>query len=91
MSNCYDIEYKDNYFDQCTAINPAPYAQEIKGNYKRTTVEDVKISKKKFKEFSDGVLERFDEIIENFEEEYNACYETNEVWSVDKGKWISLD
>ena len=87
MSNCYDIEIKMNYFDQCTTVNP----NDCFSTYKVTTVEDVKISKKKFKEFSDGVLERFDEIIKNFEEEYNACYETNEVWSVDKGKWISLD
>ena len=68
MSNCYDIEYKDNYFDQCT---------RVKTNYRTTTAEDVKKRRKEFKEFSDGVLERFDEIIKNFDEEYNYIYGKN--------------
>ena len=37
-------------------------------------VKEVKKKKRKFEEEAKGVLERFDEIINNLDEEKNICY-----------------
>jgi len=80
MSNNYDIELK---MDMATVGGPS----------KKEKLKEIKKNKKIFLKWVDGQLKNFDYAATHLDEWMDdmTSKDTNEVWSVDKGKWICLD
>ena len=83
MSNTYDIELK---MDICR------YSYKPK----KEKLKEIRTNKKEFKVWADKTLDKFDDVADRMDEWMDkpndmVSKDTNEVWSIDKGKWISTD
>ena len=83
MSNTYDIELK---MDICS------YSYKPK----KEKLKEIRTNKKEFKVWADKTLDKFDDVADRMDEWMDkpndmVSKDTNEVWSIDKGKWISID
>tara|TARA_Y100000310_G_scaffold144643_1_gene143907 strand:- start:90 stop:341 length:252 start_codon:yes stop_codon:yes gene_type:complete len=83
MSNTYDIELK---------MNMAAYG----GATRKEKLKEIEENRKIFLKWVKEQLKNFDYASTHLDEWVDApndmvSKDTNEVWSIDKGKWINLD